>query len=354
MDKIFKIDGREVGMGKPAYIIAEMSANHHHDLNRAMAIVDAAAKSGANAIKLQTYRADTLTLDAGNDCFKIGEGTRWAGRRLYALYDEAHTPWEWQPLIRQRARQLGMGCFSSPFDLSSIDFLESHNFPAYKIASFEIVDLGLIKAATKTGKPIIISTGMATIDEVNEAVKTVQQAGGTQLALLKCTSAYPATAQTMNLSVISDLQHRFQIPIGLSDHSMGETVPATAVAMGACIIEKHFTLSRQDAGPDSGFSLEPNEFKAMVDAVRHTESAMGDIQYGPSDNEIPSLKFRRSLFATEDIEAGEVFTSHNVRSIRPADGLHPRYLADVLGKSAIKKINRATPLDWSLIHKDAE
>jgi len=354
MNKLFEIDGREIGVGKPAYIIAEMSANHHHDLNRAMAIIEAAAKCGADAIKLQTYRADTLTLDADNDCFKIGQGTRWAGRSLYELYDEAFTPWEWQPKIRARALELGMGCFSSPFDLSSIDFLENHEFPAYKIASFEIIDLGLIEACVKTGKPIIISTGMATIDEINEAVKTVQHAGGTQLALLKCTSAYPATLETMNLSVINDLQHRFQIPIGLSDHSMGETVPATAVAMGACIIEKHFTLSRLDEGPDSGFSLEPDEFKNMVDAVRQTESAMGHIQYGPSINEIPSLKFRRSLFVIKNIEAGEALTPDNVRSIRPADGLHPRHLDDVIGKSAIKKIKRGTPLNWSIINKDAE
>jgi len=349
MDTVFEIDGREIGVGKPAYIIAEMSANHHHDMARAIAIVDAAHASGADAIKLQTYRADTLTIDSHQDCFAIGEGTRWAGRRLYDLYDEAHTPWDWQPKIREHARKLGMGCFSSPFDLSSIAFLENHDFPAYKIASFEIVDLGLIRAATETGKPVIMSTGMATLEEISEAVKTARQAGGTQLALLKCTSAYPATVADMNLSVIGDLQHRFQIPVGLSDHSMGETVPAAAVAIGASIIEKHFTLSRADEGPDSGFSLEPDEFKKMVNAVRSTESALGHIQYGPGDNEKPGQKFRRSLFAVKDIEVGEILTTENIRSIRPADGLHPRHLDDVLGKTAIKKIARGTPLGFDLI-----
>ena len=290
----------------------------------------------------------TLDIDEG-EFFIKDEQSPWAGKSLYDLYNLAHTPWEWHEPIMERARELGMICFSTPFDKSAVDFLESLDVPAYKIASFEIVDLPLIRYIARQGKPIILSTGMATLAEIDEAVRTIREAGNDQIALLKCTSAYPAPPEEMNLRTIPHLAAAFGVPVGLSDHTLGIATSVAAVALGACIIEKHFTLSRADPGPDSAFSLEPHEFKAMVDAVRETEKALGTVRYDVAEHEKASRVFRRSLFAVKDIEAGEEFTEENVRSIRPGYGLPPKYLSTVLGRKAAGKITRGTPLSWDLI-----
>jgi N-acetylneuraminate synthase len=273
----------------------------------------------------------------------------WDGKTLYELYGEAYTPWEWQPRLKRAAEDLGMQCFSSAFDASAVDFLESMHVPAHKVASFELVDLPLIQKMAATGKPLIMSTGMATLQEIEEAVATARQAGATQIALLKCTSAYPAPAEEMNLRTIPELARRFDVPVGLSDHTMGIAVPVAAVSLGACIIEKHLTLTRAAGGPDSAFSLEPAEFKAMVEAVRTVEKALGSVHFGVSEHESRSQVFRRSLFVVRDLKKGERFTAENVRSIRPGNGLHTRHLAEVLGKTAALDIARGTPLSWELV-----
>jgi N-acetylneuraminate synthase len=326
-----------------------MSANHNQDFDQAVKIIEAAKDAGADAIKLQTYTPDTMTIDCDNDHFRIGKGTIWGGKNLYQLYSEAYTPWEWQPRLKEVANNLGLDLFSTPFDPTAVDFLEQMGVPAHKIASFEIVDLSLLRKIAKTGKPIIMSTGMATLAEIDEAVQTIREAGGSQLTLLKCTSAYPAPPDEMNLYTIPHLAEAFCVPVGLSDHTMGIAVAVAAVALGTCIIEKHFTLSRAMPGPDSVFSLEPNEFKAMVQAVHIAEKALGIVQYGTSRQEAKSKVFRRSLFVVEDVKAGDVFTSRNVRSIRPGHGLHTRHLNDVLGRRAARDIPRGTPLSWDLI-----
>jgi N-acetylneuraminate synthase len=345
----FAIEGRAIGPDKPVYIIAEMSANHNQDFAQAVALVEAAAAAGADAIKLQTYTADTMTLNERTPLFHIGKGTIWEGRNLYDLYGEAFTPWEWQPKLKQIANDLGLDCFSTPFDFTAVDFLELMNVPAHKIASFEIVDLPLIRRVASTGKPAIISTGMATLAEIDEAVRAFREGGGKQLALLKCTSAYPSPATDMNLHTIPHLSAAFGVPTGLSDHTLGIAVPVAAVALGACIIEKHFTLSRATPGPDSAFSLEPHEFKAMVDSVRTTEQALGRVNYELLETEKPSRVFRRSLFVVADMKPGEIFSVENVRCIRPGYGLHPRHLDGVLGRKAAHAIARGTPVDWELI-----
>lgn len=327
-----------------------MSGNHNQSLDQALKIVDAAVKAGAHALKLQTYTADTMTLDIKGGVFFISdEQSPWKGHSLYELYGLAHTPWEWHEPIMKRAEELGMICFSTPFDKSSVDFLESLNVPAYKIASFEIVDLPLIRYIAEKGKPIILSTGMATLSEIDEAVRTIRETGNNQIALLKCTSAYPAPPEEMNLRTIPHLAEAFGVPVGLSDHTLDIATSVAAVALGACIIEKHFTLSRADPGPDSAFSLEPHEFKAMVDAVRETEKTLGTVCYDVSGREMASKVFRRSLFAVKDIEVGEEFTEENVRSIRPGDGLPPKYLPVVCGKRAKMRIGRGKPLNWDLV-----
>ena len=345
----FSIAGRRIGPTAPVYVIAEMSANHNQDFAQAVALVEAAAAAGADAIKLQTYTADTMTLNERTAVFQIGQGTLWSGRNLYDLYGEAHTPWEWQPKLKQIANDLGLDCFSTPFDFSAVDFLEEMNVPAHKIASFEIVDLPLIRRVARTGKPVIMSTGMSSLAEIDEAVRAFREAGGTQLALLKCTSAYPSCAGDMNLRTIPHLAETFQVPAGLSDHTLGIAVPAAAVALGACIIEKHFTLSRATPGPDSAFSLEPPEFKAMVAAVRTTEQALGRVCYELQENEKASRVFRRSLFVVQNVKTGEPFTEKNVRSIRPGYGLPPKYWEQVLGSRASCDLARGTPLEWKLI-----
>ncbi|OGJ56779.1 pseudaminic acid synthase [Candidatus Peribacteria bacterium RIFCSPHIGHO2_01_FULL_51_9] len=344
-----KINGRTIGPGHSTYIIAEMSANHGQDFERAREIIHAMKESGADAVKLQTYTPDTITIDADTEYFKIGKGTIWEGKNLYALYGEAYTPWDWQPKLKEEASALGMDLFSTPFDNSAVDFLEAMNVPAYKVASFELVDLALIEYIARKGKPIIMSTGMGSKEEISDAVETVRKAGNDQLVLLKCTSAYPSPPEEMNLKTIPDMAKTFGVPVGLSDHTLGTAVPIAAVALGACVVEKHFTLNRREPGPDSAFSLEPHEFKAMVDAVRTTEKALGGVSYEVTPKEEASRVFRRSLFIVEDMKKGEEFTSKNLRSIRPGNGLLPKYLSDVLGKKSAKAIQRGTPLSWELV-----
>ncbi|GIK39309.1 MAG: sialic acid synthase [Chloroflexota bacterium] len=343
------LNGRKIGPGAPVYIIAEMSANHNQNFDEAVRIIEAVKEAGADAVKLQTYTPDTMTIDCHNNYFQIGKGTIWEGRNLYDLYGEAYTPWAWQPKLKEIANGLGLDLFSTPFDHTSVDFLEEMNVPAYKIASFELVDLPLIRRIAQTGKPIIMSTGMAILAEIDEAVQTIREAGNSQLALLKCTSAYPALPEEMNLRTIPHLAEAYQVPVGLSDHTLGIAVPVTAVVLGACLVEKHFTLSRRIPGPDSAFSLEPHEFKAMVEAMRVTEKALGQVSYQVTEQERASRVFRRSLFVVQDIREGEVFTEENIRSIRPGYGLHPRHLIEVLGRRAVRYIERGTPLDWKII-----
>jgi N-acetylneuraminate synthase len=344
--KTMKIDGREIGPGKPTYIIAELSANHNQDKEQAIQLIHAAAEAGADAVKLQTYTPDTITINCDRSYFKIEEGTLWSGRILYDLYGEAFTPWEWQPELKRLAEKLGMQCFSSPFDATAVDFLEQMNVPAYKVASFEIVDTPLLKKIGATKKPVIVSTGMASLAEISEALDTLRSAGTTEIALLKCVSAYPAPPEAMNLKTIPHLAEAFSVPAGLSDHTLGITVPVTSVALGGTIIEKHMTMSRNIPGPDSPFSLEPHEFRQMVDAVRIAEKAVGQVTYGVGPSELKSRAFRRSLFVVKDVAKGEVFTEENVRSIRPGQGMAPKFLPDVLGRVAKADIPRGTPLAW--------
>ena len=343
--------GRRIGPGCPVYVVAEISANHHRDFEQALRMVQAAKDAGADAVKLQTYTPDTITLRSDREHFRVVGGTLWDGRALYDLYAEAYMPWEWQPKLKVEADRLGLDLFSSAFDATAVDFLERMGVPAHKVASFELVDLPLIEAMARTGKPLMISTGMATLEEIEEAVATARAAGARQIALLKCTSAYPSPPEEMNLRTAPDLAARFQMPVGLSDHTMGISVPVAAVALGACIVEKHFTLSRAVPGPDSVFSLEPAEFKAMVEAVRTAERALGGVHYGASAEEEKSRVFRRSLFVVEDVKAGERFTEKNVRSIRPGNGLHTRHLKEILGRAATRDIPRGTPLSWELISR---
>ncbi|HME35366.1 MAG TPA: pseudaminic acid synthase [Candidatus Sulfotelmatobacter sp.] len=348
------IGRHRIGPAQPVYVIAELSANHHQDFDKAVRILQAAKQAGADAVKLQTYTPDTITIRSDREGFRIGGGTLWDGRTLYELYGEAYTPWEWQPRLKQVADDLGMDLFSSAFDATAVDFLEEMRVPAHKLASCELVDIPLIQKMARTGKPLIMSTGMATVEEIEEAVQAARQAGAEQIALLKCTSAYPAPAEEMNLRTIPELARRFRVPAGLSDHTisdhgMGIAVPVAAVALGACIVEKHLTLSRSEPGPDSAFSLEPHEFKAMVDAVRVTEKALGKVYFGCSAKEASSRLFRRSLFVVQDVKRGDPFTSENVRSIRPGHGLHTRHLPEVLGRHAACDIERGTPLSWELV-----
>ncbi len=344
-----QIGNRRIGPGEPVYIVAEMSANHNQSFEQAVEIIYAAKKAGTDAVKLQTYTPDTMTISCDNEWFRIGKGTIWEGQNLYSLYAKAYTPWEWQPKFKEIANGLGLDLFSTPFDETSVDFLENMNVPAYKIASFELVDLPLIKRVAKTGKPIILSTGMATLEEIDEAVRTVREAAGKQIALLKCTSAYPSLPEEMNLRTIPHLAEKFGLPVGLSDHTLGIAVPVAAVALGACIVEKHFTLSRSTPSPDSTFSLEPPEFKGMVEAIRVTEKAIGQVRYELTKREASSRVFRRSLFVVKDMKEGEIFTLENVRSIRPGYGLHPKYLSEIVGRCATKDIRHGTPLSWELI-----
>lgn len=342
------IGGRKIGRGHPAYIIAEMSANHGHDFDKALSIIKAAKDAGADAVKIQTYTPDTMTIACDNEHFKI-KGTIWEGKTLHDLYGEAYTPWEWQPKLKEYAEEIGIDLFSTPFDPSSVDFLEEMDVQVYKIASFEVVDIPLLKKVAQTGKPVIMSTGMATLEEVEEAVETLRNNGCNELALLKCTSAYPAPTEEANLLTILDLEKRFDVPSGLSDHTLSAIPAIASVALGGCIVEKHFTISRESDGPDSKFSIEPAEFRQMVDDIRIAESALGSPAYGPTPRQKDSLVFRRSLFVIDDIKAGESFTADNIRSIRPGNGMHTRYYEKVCGQKATKDIKRGTPLASDLI-----
>ena len=346
-----RLGNRLVGPGEPVYVIAELSANHGHDLDTAKAIVRAAADAGADAVKLQTYTPDSLTIDADTPPFLIGEGTAWAGRRLHELYAEAATPWDWHTPLLELATELGLQLFSTPFDEAAVDFLDTFEPPAFKIASFELVDLALIRTAAARGRPLILSTGMAVEDEIDEAVAAATEAGAPGLVLLRCNSAYPAAPGDMDLRTIEAMAERWRVPIGLSDHTLGTTAATVAVALGALVVEKHLTLRRSDGGPDAGFSLEPDEFATMVSAIREVEASLGRVRFGPSPGEEPSMAFRRSLFVVEDVAAGEAFTAANVRSIRPGDGLAPKHLGEVLCRRAANDVVRGTPLSWSLVER---
>jgi len=349
MKRYIELNGRRIGAGYPTYVVAEISANHGRNLGTAVKLVKAAKEAGADSVKLQTYTPDTLTIRSDKELFRITGGTPWEGRSLYDLYAEAYMPWEWQPRLKSVADELGMDLFSTAFDPTAVDFLEEMNVAAHKVASFELVDLALIEKMSRTGKPLIISTGMATLGEIEEAVEAARKSGATQIALLKCSSAYPAPFEEMNLRSIPDLAEIFHVPVGISDHTLGIAVPVAAVALGACIVEKHLTISRNIRGPDSAFSLEPSEFKAMVDMIRQAEKALGETRYGVGTEEAKTRILRRSLFVVKDVKAGESFTVENVRSIRPGYGLHPRHMNEILGRKASQDIARGTPLTWTLV-----
>lgn len=348
---MIQIDHFNIDAQGPVFIIAELSANHNHNKQIAIDTIRAAKQAGADAIKLQTYTPDTLTIDCDNEHFRISEGTLWDGKTLYQLYGEAFTPWEWHEELFHVAKEEGLICFSSPFDQTAVDFLENLKVPAYKIASFEIQDIPLIDYVARKGKPVIMSTGIATEEDIRLAVQTCRDAGNNQIVLLKCTSSYPAPVELANLKTMLDMETRFQTPVGLSDHTMGNTVPVVATALGARVIEKHFILDRSIGGPDAEFSLDLAGFKSMVDAVREAEKALGKVTYELSDKVEKNRKFARSLFVVEDIKAGEVFTPENVRSIRPGYGLHPRFYHQIIGKKAAVNIERGTPLDVAMIQE---
>ena len=340
-----EINGRIIGDGHPAYIIAEMSANHAGSMERALELIHAAKDAGADCVKIQTYTADTMTIDCHNEYFQIEKGT-WEGENLYGLYQKAYTPWEWQEQLRDEAAKVGIDFLSTPFDPLSVAFLEELGVHFYKIASFELVDIPLLECVAAKNKPIVMSTGMGTLEEIQEAVDAIYSTGNRQLALMKCSSAYPAKPEEMNLRTIQDLKERFGVPVGLSDHSMGAFSAATAVAMGANLIEKHFCISRAVKNPDAVFSMEPQEFRQMVEQVREAEQAMGTVCYGITSQEESNACFRRSLFVVQDIAAGEMLTPENIRSIRPAYGLKPKHYQEVLGRTAKRALKRGTPLSF--------
>jgi pseudaminic acid synthase len=344
-----RIGSRRIGPEHPCFIVAELSANHRQEIDTALALVRAAREAGADAVKLQTYTPDTLTIACDSELFRIGAGSLWAGRTLHALYGEAYTPWDWHPRLFDEARALGLECFSTPFDAAAVALLEQLGAPAHKIASFEAVDLPLLRTVAATGKPVILSTGMATVEEIAEAVATLRHGGCPDLVLLKCTSAYPAPPAEMNLRTIPDLARRFDVLAGLSDHTLTAEVPIAAVALGATVVEKHLTLSRAAGGPDAAFSLEPPEFAAMVRGIRVAEQALGRVSYERTPEEATSVVFRRSLFVVRDVRAGEPFTAENVRVIRPGHGLPPRHLDAVIGRRAACDVARGTPLSWALL-----
>ena len=341
------IGGKKLGSGCKPFIIAEMSGNHNQSLDRALEIVEAASAAGADAIKLQTYTADTMTLEQKGGSFDIKDSNSlWAGKNLHELYKKAYTPWEWHEPIFSRAKQLDLVCFSSPFDASAVEFLEKLNVPAYKIASFENNHLPLIKKAASTGKPLIISTGMATLAEIEQAVTTAREAGCGQLVLLKCTSTYPATPENTNIKTIPHLKELFDTEVGLSDHTLGIGVSVGAIALGASVIEKHFTLSRNDGGVDSAFSLEPHELEALVSETTRVWQSLGEVRYGPTEAEKKSLQFKRSIYIAEDIKKGETFTERNIRIVRPGDGAPPYLFEYILGKQARGNFKAGEPLSF--------
>lgn len=353
MTRTIRIGERLVGDGQPTFVIAEMSANHGGDLNVALEIVRLAAEAGADAIKLQTYTADTMTLDSNASPFQISGGL-WDGYTLYKLYEEAHTPWAWHEALFAEAKKLGLICFSSPFDATAVDFLEQFEPPVYKLASFEVTDLPLVRKIASTGRPVIMSTGMASLDEISTCVETLRSNGCPDIAVLRCVSSYPADPADFDLATIPDIASRFDVVAGLSDHSMGHTVAVTSVALGGHIIEKHFIRSRSDGGPDAAFSMEPAEFATLMTAVREADACIGKVRYGAGVAESANITFRRSLFVARDVQAGEIFTPETVRVIRPGHGLAPDALDKVLGRPAAHDIAAATPMEWSMVdgHND--
>jgi pseudaminic acid synthase len=349
MDKPeIEIAGRKISSNHPPYVIAELSANHNGSFETALKIIDEAAKSGADAIKLQTYKPDTITLDSDLEEFKI-QGGLWDGRTLYDLYEEAHMPWDWHKPLFEHASERGITIFSSPFDKTAVDLLEDLNVPAYKIASFEVIDIPLIRYVASTGKPMIISTGMAQEDEIFEAVETAKQAGCHDIAVLHCVSGYPAPIKDCNLATIADMSGRFGLVTGLSDHSLGSVAAIASVALGASIIEKHFTLDRSGGGPDDSFSIEPDELEVLCSNLRNTWLSIGEPDYNLKVSEIENVKFRRSLYAVKPIFQGELITVENVKSIRPGYGLAPKHLDSIIGKAALHNINRGQAISWSLV-----
>ena len=345
------IDGRQISSDNQPYIIAELSANHNGKLENAIRIIDAAKLAGADAVKLQTYHPDTITLNCNSEDFQINGGL-WDGRTLYELYDEAHMPWEWHVPLFEYAKKIGITIFSSPFDNTAVDLLEDLNTPAYKIASFEAVDLPLIKYVASTGKPLIISTGMANKDEIEDAVNAAYEGGCKELAILHCVSGYPAPASDYNLQTILDMQSQFNLPIGLSDHTIDNTIAVCSVAMGVSIIEKHVTLNRNGNGPDDSFSLEPKDLENLCSSVNTAYHALGKVNYGRKSSEESNVKFRRSLYCVKDIKAGEIITAEHVKSIRPGYGLAPKFYYQIIGETSIKDIKRGSPIDWSSINKE--
>ncbi|GFZ77950.1 pseudaminic acid synthase [Compostibacillus humi] len=347
---VIKIGDKAIGEGHPPFIIAEMSGNHNQSLSRALEIVEAAAEAGAHALKIQTYTADTMTIDNKDDDFMIQDkDSLWNEKSLYELYKEAYTPWEWHQPIFKRCKELGMICFSTPFDESAVDFLESLDVPCYKIASFESTDLPLIRKVAKTNKPMIISTGMCSAAEIEETVKTAKEAGCKELILMKCTSTYPASPENTNIRTIPHMKELFQCQVGLSDHTLGVGVAVASVALGATVIEKHFTLSRDAGGVDAHFSLEPEEMKTLVEETKRAWESLGNVSYGMTKAEESSIKFRRSLYAVKDLQAGDVLDKGNVRIIRPGYGLPPKYYDIVLGKKITRAVKKGTPITWDLI-----
>lgn len=349
MDKEIVIGNKKIGINESTFIIAELSGNHNQDYSRAVKLIEAAKESGVDAVKLQTYTPDTITIDCDNKYFQINQGTIWDGTTLHKLYEEAYTPWQWQPKLKKIAEDLGLICFSSPFDLTSVDFLESINVPAYKIASFEINDIPFIRKIASNKKPVIISTGVAYMNDINEAINTCKDMNNEQVILLKCASAYPTPYEDINLKTIPNMAETFDCLVGLSDHTLGCEVAIAAVSLGAKVIEKHITLKRADGGPDAKFSMEPSEFKQMVENIRNVEKALGKVTYDLTYKQKKSREHSRSLFVVEDIKSGEEITATNVRSIRPNFGLHTKYYYDILGKKAKCNIKKGTPLSWDLI-----
>ncbi len=348
--KNIKIGDREIGEDQPVYIIAEISANHNGNIQEALELIRLAKKIGADAVKIQTYTPDTITINCDNEYFKINQGTIWDGKTLYELYKEAFTPWEWHERLFKEAAEVGITCFSSPFDPTAIDLLESFKVPAYKIASFEITDTPLIKYAASKGKPIIISTGIADEEDIKLAVETCKSVGNENIILLKCTSSYPAPIELANLNMIPDMKNRFGTIVGLSDHTLGEIVPIVATSLGAKIIEKHFIKDKSAGGPDASFSLSVEEFEELIKAVRNVEKSMGQVSYELSDKAKESRNFSRSLFIVQDMKKGEILTDKNIRSIRPGYGLHPKYFHEIVGKTTTTDIKRGTPVSWDLFN----
>lgn len=349
MNKVIDINGIKIGEGQRTFVIAEMSANHNQSFERAVEIIKAARRAGADAIKLQTYTPDTITIDSDNEYFQIKQGTIWDGTTLHKLYEKAYTPWDWQPRLKEVAEEEGLICFSSPFDNTAVDFLEEIKMPAYKIASFEFTDIPLVEYIASKGKPVIMSTGIATIGEIYDALEACKRMKNENVILLKCSSSYPSPLEDINLKTIPNMRETFNCSVGLSDHTMGYSVSTAAVALGASVIEKHFTLRRSDGGSDAAFSMEPEEFASMVKSIREVEKALGTISYDLTEKQKSSREHSRSLFVVKDIKKGELFTEENVKSIRPAFGMQTKYVKEVIGKRARVDIKKGTPMEWKLI-----